>query len=137
MTTLRLLSLRLLRAVTAVAAAVLLLLGAVTLQTNTAHTDTPVTALTTTVADGVTAMQADPGTAYLDAHDGSAGMFCALPGFAALVITAAVTLALACAVATRNRPLFTLSGLLARSRPRRVFDRWSTVSLTRLAVSRI
>lgn len=137
MTTLRLLPLRLLRAVTAVAAAVLLLLGAVTLQTNTAHTDTPVTALTSTVVDGVTAMQAEPATAHLDSHDGSAGMFCALLGLAALVITAAVALALACSDATGNRPLFTLSRLLARVRPRRVFDRWSTVSLTRLAIARI
>lgn len=137
MTTLRLLPLRLLRAVTAVAAAVLLLLGAVTLQTNTAHTDSPVTALTSTVVYGMTAAQAEPSTVHLDAHDGSAGIFCALLGLAALVITVAVTVALICAVGTGSRPLFTLSRLLARSRSRRVFDRWSTVSLTRLAIARI
>ncbi|MBF4581438.1 hypothetical protein ITJ54_02010 [Curtobacterium sp. VKM Ac-2865] len=137
MTTLRDLSLRLLRAVTAVVAAVLLLLGAVTLQNNAAHTDTAVTTLTAATASTANVGHVEPPTVHIDAHDGVGGIFCALLGLVALVITTAITLALASRIGQRQRPLFALSRVLARVRPPRTFERWSAVSLTGLAIARI
>jgi len=137
MTTLRHLPLRLLRAVTAVVAAVLLLLGAVTLQNNAAHTDTTAATLTAAPASASALGHVEPPTVHVDAHDGIGGAFCALLGLVALVITTAIAIALASRIGQNQRPLFALSRVLARVRPPRTFEQWSAVSLTGLAIARI
>lgn len=137
MTTLRHFPLRLLRAVTAVVAAVLLLLGAVTLQNNAAHTDTAAVTLTAAPASAAALEHVEPPSVHVDAHDGVGGIFCAPLGLVALVITTAITIALAARIGQNQRPLFALSRVLVRVRPPRTFERWSAVSLTELAIARI
>jgi hypothetical protein len=133
MTTLRQdLPLRLLRAVTAVAAAVLMLLGALTLQNIAGHTDEPISTLT-----GVTASvadDADPVSAHVDENHGIGSMFCALLGLAAMIISATIALGF---VTVTRRPLFTLARLLARIRSPQTPPRWPAVSLTVLSISRV
>lgn len=74
---------------------------------------------------------------HVDAHDGVGGIFCALLGLVALVITTAIAIALASRIGQNQRPLFALSRVLARVRPPGTFERWSAVSLTGLAIARI
>lgn len=135
MTTLRhLLPLRLLRAATAVIAAVLLLLGAMTLQNLAAHTDDPVASLTG--APTVSELEQDTsGAAHVDQHEGVSGIFCALLGLAALVMSAGLVLALL--AHDLRRPLFSLSRVLARLRPRLIRQDQTAVSLTVLSIARV
>lgn len=135
MTTLRHdLPLRLLRAATAVIAAVLLLLGVMTLQNLAAHTDDPVTSLTGTTS--ASALESDTSdAAHVDQHEGVGGIFCALLGLAALVMSAGLVLALVAHAG--RRPLFALSRILARLRPRLLRHDQAAVSLTVLSISRV
>lgn len=123
---------RLLRAATAVAAAVLMLLGALTLQNIAGHIDEPVSTLIG--AAPLTADDADPASTHVDEDHGLGGMFCALLGLAVMVISTA--LALVHPIGSQ-RPLFTLARLLARIRTPDVPPLWPAVSLTALSVSRV
>lgn len=129
------LPLRLLRAATAVVAAVLLLLGALTLQNLASHTDEAIPTLTGAVASALDTVDVDPSATHVDAEHGAASIFCALLGLAAMVVGAVAALA---ATTAPRRAMFALSQMLARVHvvPRRVAAP-SAVSLTVLSIARV
>jgi hypothetical protein len=123
----------LLRAVLAVTAAALVLLGALTLQNLAGHVDEPVPTLAGTTQAASTPDR-EPPVVHVDAHDGVGTAFCALMGFMVLVLTAVAAAFLVRAAS--GLQLFQLARTLA-ARPVDRHRGWSAVSLTRLSIARV